>query len=120
MDLGHAIVVISWGAMRVDNDHFSNALLRLQLSSRFALQKTAEKGTILLVIASWTSASSTKIGFFRPPIPPLSLVIMDKVLFYTHCNQFGVFSNLLSLFLATMGRAHRCFTQWPQRRLVYP
>lgn len=31
MDLGHAIVVISWGAMRVDNDHFSNAsLLRLQ------------------------------------------------------------------------------------------
>ena len=27
MDWGHAIVVISRGAMRVDNDHFSNASL---------------------------------------------------------------------------------------------
>ena len=64
-----------------------------KLSSRFALQKTAERRGL------YTISHSTKIGFFRPPRPPpLSLVIMDKVLFYTDCNQFGVFSNLLSLF----------------------
>ena len=48
MDWGHAIVVISRGAMRVDNDHFSNA----SLAALWALLgKKKPKGTLLLVIA---------------------------------------------------------------------
>ena len=49
MDWGHAIVVISRGAMRVDNDHFSNA----SLAALWALlgKKKKPKRTLLLVIA---------------------------------------------------------------------
>ena len=49
MDWGHAIVVISRGAMRVDNDHFSNA----SLAALWALRgkKNLSKGTLLFVIA---------------------------------------------------------------------